>query len=68
MPSGLLIRVEPCKIDYINRIMEGYEYLGVVTTIDRTGGLLMVRVTPDTADEVRKILSDLPVPVVFEER
>ncbi|MBP2640848.1 MAG: hypothetical protein H6Q66_1799 [Firmicutes bacterium] len=66
MPNSIRIRTEPCNVNYVNRIMEGYEYLGVVTTIDRSDGLLMIRATPDTAYEVRQILTDLPVKIEFE--
>ena len=66
MSNSIRIRIEPCNVNYVNRIMEGYEYLGVVTTLDRSAGLLMIRVTPDTDDEVRRILTDLPVEIEFE--
>ena len=39
--------------------------MGVVTTLDRFEGLLMVRATPDTMEEVCKILADLPVKIEF---
>jgi len=68
MPNSIRIRIEPCNVNYVNRIMEGYEYLGVVTTLDRSAGLLMIRATPDTADEVRRILADLAVKIEFEMR
>ncbi|CUH97427.1 hypothetical protein P22_3557 [Propionispora sp. 2/2-37] len=61
--EAIYIRVLPSDINYINRIMEGYEYLGIVTTINRSEGILKVRVTPDTYDEVEMILSHLPVTV-----
>jgi hypothetical protein len=41
--------------------MEGYEYLGVVTTLDRNEGIVAVRVTPDTENEAKKILANLPI-------
>ena len=55
------IHIDPKNINYLNRIMEGYEYLGVVTTLNREEGLLMIRVTPDTCTEVKKILANLPI-------
>lgn len=54
--------VDPKEINFLNRIMESYEYLGVVTTIDRQG-LVMIRVTPDTFQEVIDILLNLPISV-----
>lgn len=54
--------VDPKEINFLNRIMESYEYLGVVTTIDRQG-LLLIRVTPDTFQDVIDILLTLPISV-----
>lgn len=61
MEECICLRIDPKNINYLNRIMEGYEYLGVVTTIDRAEGILMIRVTPDTYEEVKKILANLPI-------
>ncbi len=63
--SGVLIRVEPHHITYISRIMEGYEYLGVVTTLNRSEGLLLIRSTSDTCYEARAVLASLPIRVEF---
>lgn len=41
--------------------MEGYEYLGVVTTVKDQVGVLRIRVTPDTYKEVQNILENLPI-------
>lgn len=58
MNDSLYIKLHvPSSIDYLNRIMEGYEYLGVVTTIDKLKGVVCIRVTPDTYQEVKTILS-----------
>jgi hypothetical protein len=54
--------VDPKEINFLNRVMEGYEYLGVVTTIDRQG-LVLIRVTPDTFQDVIDILLTLPIAV-----
>ncbi|WP_333594628.1 DUF4911 domain-containing protein [Anaerospora hongkongensis] len=65
MSDGLYIKVEPCNITFISRIMEGYEYFGVVTTIDRSEGLLVIRTTPDMRPEIQAILMSLPIQVDF---
>lgn len=57
----IYIQVEPKYVNYVNRIMEGYEYLGVVSTLNRQEGILVIRATPDTAAEVREILAHLPI-------
>ncbi len=64
----IYIQVEPKNINFVNRIMEGYEYLGVVSTLDHTEGLLVIRATPDTAVEVREVLAHLPIDIKYIER
>lgn len=61
MHEQILIRVDVKYINYLNRIMEGYEYLGVVTTVKDQVGVLRIRVTPDTYKEVQDILENLPI-------
>ena len=61
MYEEILIKVDMKHINYINRIMEGYEYLGVVTTVKNMGNILRIRVTPDTYSEVQEILANLPL-------
>ena len=63
----IYIQVEPHQVNLVNRIMEGYEYLGVVSTLDRATGLLVIRATPDTAGEVRDILAHLPIAFRYTE-
>ncbi|SMC59194.1 DUF4911 domain-containing protein [Sporomusa malonica] len=63
----IYIQIEPKNVNYVNRIMEGYEYLGVVSTLDRTTGILVIRATPDTAGEVHEILANLPIKVQYIE-
>lgn len=65
MTSEIKIIVEPRHITYISRIMEGYEYLGVVTTLNRSAGLLLIRSTADMADEARAVLKSLAIRVEF---
>lgn len=65
--ESILVQIEPREINYLNRIMEGYEYLGVVTTVDARQGILKIRVTRDTYDEVIDILAHLPLPVTIIE-
>lgn len=52
--------LEPKHTNYINRIIEGYEYLGVMTSVD-ISGRCMLRCTPSTrslAIDVLRSLSD----------
>jgi len=65
MHDEILIQIDVKYINYINRIMEGYEYLGVVTTVKDAQGVLRIRVTPDTYFEVLEVLANLPVPFEY---
>lgn len=66
--TAIFIKVAPRDINYVNRIMEGYEYLGVVSTLDPLESKLIIRVTPDTYQEAKDILAHLPIPVEFIEK
>lgn len=65
MDEEILIKIDVKYINYINRIMEGYEYLGVVTTVKDAEGVLRIRTTPDTYREVQEVLANLPVPFEY---
>lgn len=65
--SYVYFKISPNHTNYVNRILEGYEYLGVMTTVNREEGLCMVRSTPDTAPLVREILSSLPIELTLVE-
>lgn len=55
----LYFHIDPKYTNYVNRILEGYEYVGVMTSVDKTGRC-MVRCTPDTRSLAIEILSRLP--------
>lgn len=59
--------LEPVHIDKLNRIFEGYDGIGIVSTIDRKAGLVMVRVTPQTIGEAREIIENVPFPIEIVE-
>ncbi|WP_298704998.1 DUF4911 domain-containing protein, partial [uncultured Veillonella sp.] len=58
-------RIDPTETNYVNRILEGYEYLGVMTTLDVAKGICMVRSTKDTASLVRQVLDSLGVELEY---
>ena len=55
----LYFHIDPKHTNYVNRILEGYEYVGVMTSLDKSGRC-MVRCTPDTRSLASEILSRLP--------
>ncbi len=54
-----LLRTRVEDIDFINKIIEAYEGVGVVRTLDAKTGLLSIVLTEDFKDFVREILEDL---------
>lgn len=65
MNEEILIKTDVKYINYINQIMEGYEYLGVVSTVKDAVGVLRIRTTPDTYGEVRTVLDNLPITIEY---
>ena len=61
MREKILVRIDPKYIHYIGSVMEGYEHLGVVSTVRGEKDLIVIRVTPDTYDEVLDIIKNLPI-------
>ncbi|MBZ4652834.1 MAG: peptidase family protein [Peptococcaceae bacterium] len=60
MRNRICLKIPKKEITYLTKIMEGYDNLGVVSTIDPKEGLVMIHITPDTRDTVREILHHLP--------
>lgn len=56
--SYLHFYIDPKNVNFINRILEGYEYVGVMTSVDNRGHQ-MIRCTPDTRDLAINILRSL---------
>ena len=63
--SCVKIRVEPCNISFVNWVIEGYEHLAVVSTLDRKEGLLVIRSTPDMFADVLAVLKNFNFSVEF---
>ena len=57
--------IDPKHTNFINRIIEGYEYLGVMTSVD-TNGRCMLRCTPSTRPLALEVLSSLSDCVTIE--
>ncbi|MEG2148739.1 MAG: DUF4911 domain-containing protein [Clostridiales bacterium] len=56
------VQTEPKNIDFLNKVFEAYDNLGVVTTIDPKAGILIIRGFGKIS-VVRRILRGLPFPV-----
>ncbi|MBO8159806.1 DUF4911 domain-containing protein [Thermosyntropha sp.] len=58
--GDIYARIAPENIDKITRLIEAYENLGIVSTADRKNGLIVIRGTPDTCEDLKEILLNLP--------
>ena len=65
-PQYVYFQIERTYTNYVNRILEGYEYVGVMTTVNAEG-LCMVRTTESTRELVKEILQSLPISVTLLE-
>jgi len=61
--SMIYAQVEPERIADVNWIMEGYEHLALVGTIDGREGIVKFYATPDTYYDVIDILENMPFKV-----
>lgn len=57
--TRVYIEIPPEAVNYINRIIEGYEYLGILTTLDPKRATCQVNSTADTRDIVIDVLTHL---------
>ena len=56
---SLLIKIPPQEIAYLTFILESYEGVAIMRTIDPREGLVELMVSPDYQEEIRAILKDL---------
>lgn len=61
--SMIYTQVEPERIADVNWIMEGYEHLAMVSTVDGTSGLIKFYATPDTYFDTLDIIENMPFKV-----
>lgn len=57
--TRVYIKIPPEAVNYINRIIEGYEYLGILTTLDPKRATCQINSTADTRDIVIDVLTHL---------
>ena len=59
----ILVEVAPRDIDFFNKLLEGYDNLALVTTLDARLGKIALWVAQHAKKDVLAILKCLPVPV-----
>ncbi|HPU49792.1 MAG TPA: DUF4911 domain-containing protein [Syntrophomonadaceae bacterium] len=61
--SKIIAQLNPADIDMLTRLIDGFGHLGVVSTLDRQQGLVVIRGTEDTMPSLLEILQNLPFPL-----
>ena len=62
----LVCRIAPEDIDLFNKLLEGYDNLTLVTTLDASIGRMALRFAQTAKKDLMAVLHCLPVPVAFE--
>ena len=57
--TRVYIEIPPEAVNYINRIIEGYESLGILTTLDPKRATCQINSTADTRNIVIDVLTHL---------
>ncbi|MCP3926388.1 MAG: DUF4911 domain-containing protein [Desulfobacterales bacterium] len=52
-------QMDKTKISFLRYILEAYDGVAVLTTIDKNEGVVVLRTSPGFEDEVKIIISDL---------
>ena len=63
----IFLRVDPRDIALIKFVIESYEGVGVVRTVDRRAAVIVLLAAPDFADTARAILASLSDVMAWEE-
>jgi hypothetical protein len=58
--NKVYLKIPKEKIASLIRIIEGYDNVGLVTTLNPREGLVAIQQTPDTAPIIARILKEIP--------
>ncbi|MEA4924013.1 MAG: DUF4911 domain-containing protein [Syntrophomonadaceae bacterium] len=67
MKDEIYALINPNHIDILTKLIEAYDNLGIVSTLDQAVGRVVIRVTRDTWAEVMDILNNLPFEIIIED-
>jgi hypothetical protein len=60
-------RVERRQISYLKFILEAYDGIGVLSTVDAEAGIVVLYIAPDCRREVGMIIDDLKKEILIED-
>ena len=62
-----ILRIDRREICFLKFILEGYDGIATLTTIDAHRGIVLIRIAPGCEDEVETILQDLGKNIVIDD-
>ena len=62
----IYVQVEPADIDLFNKLIEGYDNMAMVTTVDANIGQMVLRVAKHAQKDIMAVLKCLPIPVSID--
>lgn len=60
------IKVNPKEIIYIHGILEAYDHLAIVRTLDNRNGILELLASPSFLEDLRELLNALSMEIALE--
>ncbi len=60
-------RVDRSEIGYLRFILESYEGVGILTTLDRMTGRVVLTISPGCLKEAERIIADLQKEIIIED-
>ena len=62
--STLQLKISPDRIHYLKFILEGYDNLAVLSTVNARQGLVEIRYSPETEKDLRSLLTEIAPEIV----
>jgi hypothetical protein len=63
--AQVFLRIRPDRIHFLKFILEGYDGLGLLTTLDANQGVMVLYSPPRALDELFALLADLAPALTF---
>lgn len=64
--ARLFCRVAPAQLDLFHKLLEGYDHLAYITTVDPALGRLALYYSPQAEKDLLAVLRHLPLPLAIE--
>jgi hypothetical protein len=62
--SVLQLEISPARIHFLKFILEGYDGMALLSTVDREQGLVAIRYPPEVESDLKKLLHKIEAQIV----